>query len=89
MFFFAESVRHKNASIFHAVTCDSWENFVNYKCFDYKPKLVNHMGISADPKLSGNYFLQTNDKPDYSKDKQGVIYNNNPYVVTPFLSYVN
>lgn len=47
------------------------------------------MGISADPKLFGNYYLQTNGKPDYSKDKQGVIFNDNPYVKTPFLTYVN
>lgn len=47
------------------------------------------MGLYADQKLFGNFYLQTNDKPDFSKDKQGVIYNNNPYVVTPFLTYVN
>lgn len=86
--YFAESVRNKNSTSFHAIMCASWNSFTNYECFNHGPKLINHMGIDANTKVFGNFYLQTNDKPEFSKDVGGLIFNNFPNDHAPF-HYLN
>lgn len=70
--YFAESV-HPTKNKFYAKKCASFGNFKNNTC--YKNEKVQVVGIDIDTTLSGNYYLQTNDKYPFALDIVGSVYN--------------
>uniref|UniRef100_A0A6B2EG45 Putative serine/threonine protein phosphatase 2a regulatory subunit a n=1 Tax=Phlebotomus kandelakii TaxID=1109342 RepID=A0A6B2EG45_9DIPT len=70
--FWAESVTEKNQLSFQAVKCSSWDKF---KAGDTdKSEPVAYMGIDCPSGISGNYYLQTNGQPPYSRGSAGATY---------------
>uniref|UniRef100_A0A1L8DJ03 Putative vitellogenin n=1 Tax=Nyssomyia neivai TaxID=330878 RepID=A0A1L8DJ03_9DIPT len=70
--FWAESVTEKHRPSFQSVKCASWDKF---KSGDYdKSQPVVHMGIDCISGISGNFYLQTNGEPPYSKGDSGCTY---------------
>ncbi|XP_059617747.1 uncharacterized protein LOC132262483 [Phlebotomus argentipes] len=70
--FWAESVTEKNRPSFHAVKCASWDKFKAGDCDKSEPAV--YMGIDCPAGISGNYYLQTNGEPPYSKGSAGASY---------------
>ncbi|CAO1391129.1 unnamed protein product [Diamesa serratosioi] len=73
--YFAESLTSKNVQVFNAVQCSSWTQFVDNKCNKTsKSTIPAFMGIGANPKLNGNFYLQTNPNSPYSRNQDGGTY---------------
>lgn len=70
--FWAESVAEGSARCFHSVRCKSWSDFKEGKV-DRTAQTV-HMGIDCSPDAKGDYYLQTNGNPPYSKGAVGAKY---------------
>ncbi|CAO1411079.1 unnamed protein product [Diamesa hyperborea] len=70
--YFAESVVSKDPHVFHAIPCNSWNDFVDHKCNN--SIIPVYMGIGADPNLKGNFYLQTNPTPPYNRNENGAYY---------------
>jgi hypothetical protein len=83
--YYAESVFKKRTPDFHAILCNSWDEFTNHNCFGTQltPGL-NNMGLNANPKLSGNFYLRTNGFPKFSRDSNGIFFTDHI-----FASYLN
>lgn len=58
--------------VFDSIKCSSWNDFIKNNCDRTGPKV--YMGFKADPSLTGNYYLQTNDAPLYSRNELGTTY---------------
>lgn len=72
--YYSESVRLADDKTFDSVQCDSWANFTSNSCYKTDDQVEAFMGIDADPTLRGNYYLQTNAEEPFSRDEQGIIY---------------
>lgn len=70
--YFAESV-DATMKKFYAKKCASFGNFKNNTCYQNEP--IQAVGIDINTKLSGNYYLQTNDKYPFARDIAGSMYN--------------
>lgn len=85
--YFAESVKAQSASKFIGLLCGSWRFFSNLNCLGFKYKPTNRMGIDADRNQPGKFYLQTNNKPAYSRGQRGLIYTDEAFsrqLVSPF-----
>ncbi|XP_021702753.1 endothelial lipase isoform X3 [Aedes aegypti] len=67
--FWAESVAEGPNPCFHSIRCKSWSDFKEGKV-DRSGQIV-HMGIDCSPDAKGDYYLQTNGSPPYSKGVAG------------------
>lgn len=67
--FWAESVAERGTQCFHSVRCKSWGDFKEGKV-DRSAQVV-HMGIDCSSDAKGDYYLQTNGSPPYSKGVSG------------------
>lgn len=73
--YFAETLRSNNPQMFHSIPCNSWNEFVDHKCnTTTKSKVPAFMGIGANPKLIGNFYLQTNPEAPYNRNENGTFY---------------
>lgn len=63
--------------MFQSVPCSSWENFTNDNCESQSNGIEALMGIDFDPRLTGNYYLQTNGVEPYNRGADGMIYEAN------------
>ncbi|XP_052865814.1 phospholipase A1 VesT1.02 isoform X1 [Anopheles cruzii] len=70
--FWAESVAESNVPSFHSVRCKSWDDFKDGKVDRAAP--IVHMGIDCSYEAKGDYYLQTNGAPPYSKGVTGSKY---------------
>ncbi|XP_062547945.1 endothelial lipase isoform X1 [Armigeres subalbatus] len=70
--FWAESVAEGSNPCFHSIRCKSWSDFKEGKV-DRSGQIV-HMGIDCSPEAKGDYYLQTNGSPPYSKGVAGAKY---------------
>ncbi|XP_049533428.1 serine/threonine-protein phosphatase PP2A 65 kDa regulatory subunit isoform X2 [Anopheles darlingi] len=70
--FWAESVSERDVPCFHSVRCKSWDDFKDGKV-DRSAQVV-HMGIDCSSEAKGDYYLQTNGSPPYSKGVTGSKY---------------
>lgn len=64
----------RKVKTFNAVSCQSWKNFTENTCEDQTNAIDAFMGIDADPRLTGNFFLQTNAAAPFSRDDTGTTY---------------
>lgn len=71
-FFWAESVSSKHEKSFPAIKCKSYDDFKNAKCEEGSP--IAYMGIDCPADATGDYYLQTNGEPPYSKGTTGIAY---------------
>lgn len=60
--------------MFYSVPCSSWENFTDNNCESQSNGIEALMGIDSDPRLTGNYYLQTNGEDPYDQGEDGMIY---------------
>lgn len=58
---------------FLAVSAKSWRRF---KANDVNTSNIAFMGIDCATSAYGDYYLQTNDEPPYSRDISGIRYVN-------------
>lgn len=65
--FYAESVENEKA--FPALLCNSYLDFLNNKC---KQNEIVYFGYGMDPKVSGDYYFQTNVASPYGKELEGI-----------------
>jgi len=65
--YWAESVSSKNPKIFQSQKCENYDEFLNNKCSNSE---TTSMGLYIDLQSRGNFYLQTNHEPPYSKDQR-------------------
>lgn len=70
--FYAESVTRTESNAFQAIPCKAWTQFVHQKC--KAGKTAFQMGFHAQAGSDGNFYLQTNSQPAFSRDALGVCY---------------
>lgn len=69
--YYAESLSlNKSPSAFAAVKCNSWSGFTNHLCT--KSDQISFMGYDTKVNVSGDFYLQTNCEPKYSRDIFGI-----------------
>lgn len=73
--YYAESVRSVDKKIFPVVACVRKVRSVEENTIDDddddKEEVEAYMGIDADTKLTGNYYLTTNAEPPYNRGAEG------------------
>lgn len=72
--YYAESVRSVKQKTFNCVKCKSWNDFKNNSCEKVSDNFDAFMGIDADPRMSGDYFLQTNADEPFNRGVNGLTY---------------
>ncbi|XP_055546007.1 pancreatic triacylglycerol lipase isoform X2 [Wyeomyia smithii] len=70
--FWAESVAERPTASFHSVRCKSWGDFKEGKVD--RSAQIAHMGIDCSADAKGDYYLQTNGNPPYSRGVAGAKY---------------
>ncbi|CAG9113517.1 unnamed protein product [Plutella xylostella] len=61
--YYIESIGSSNG--FVSTQCSSYDDYIDGSCQD---NAKNHMGAYADSTMAGDFYLQTNAEPRYSKD---------------------
>ncbi|KAG5682563.1 hypothetical protein PVAND_011908 [Polypedilum vanderplanki] len=61
----AESVRSNTTKVFPALKCEKFSDLRTKNC-DFSK--INYMGLHANKEFKGNFYLETNNLPPYSRD---------------------
>lgn len=59
---------------FNSVPCQSYAEFMQNTCNTQMDGIQAFMGIDADSRLKGNFYLQTNAQDPFNRGELGTIY---------------
>jgi len=72
VYYYAESVATKGTNVFSATKCSNYADFMSGKC---RAK-SQQMGYSARDFVTGDFYLQTNAAPPFSRGTLCTVYSN-------------